>query len=187
MREGEAVAGLLGLEPDEHRSLGLPDQGALDHLPQIAAALEEMLAGVTDLYVCAYEGGHPDHDAVNLVAARTAARGGRVHEFSLYRRGPRGLAVKARFPGEPGPPERFLLDRPALELRRRLATANASQLPELAILWCAAALGARLAVEPVRGLPAHDYEHPPFGRRPLYELYTRCRYEQFREAARRGW
>ena len=82
-REGETVSRMLGLAPEAHRSLGLPDQGALDHLVPIGDALQDMLDGVDGVFVPAYEGGHPDHDAVNLVAARVCAGGPLVHEFSL--------------------------------------------------------------------------------------------------------
>jgi LmbE family N-acetylglucosaminyl deacetylase len=182
-REGLAVARLLGLAPDEHLSLGLPDQGALDRLPEIAEALRSLMHGVTGVYVPAYEGGHPDHDALNLVAARTCAGGPAVGEFSLYCRQGRGVAVKRLFAGEPGPPERFLLQRPALDLRRALIRANASQLPELAVLGGLAAARGRWAMEPVRWLPDHDYEREPGGARPLYEFYTRRQFGEFRAAA----
>jgi N-acetylglucosamine malate deacetylase 1 len=179
-REGDAVARLLGLRADAYRSLGLPDQGALDHLAPIGAALHDMLDGVGEVFVPAYEGGHPDHDAVNLVAARICA-GLAVHEFSLYRR-QRGVAVKAAFPREAQSFEQSKLDAEALRLRRALARANASQLPELLALGAVAALRGTLAREPVRTLPAHDYLRPPDGR-PLYELYTRRRFAEFRAAA----
>ena len=182
-REGEAVARLLGLVEDEHVSLGLPDQGAMDHLPEIAAALRSTLQGVTSVCVPAYEGGHPDHDAVNLVAARVCAGGPPVDEFSLYCRQGGGVVVKRPFAAEPGPPERFLLDRPALRLRRELIRANASQWPELAALGGLAAAQGRWKMEPVRRLPEHDYGRSPDGERPLYEVYTRRRFAEFRAAA----
>jgi LmbE family N-acetylglucosaminyl deacetylase len=182
-REGRAVAHLLGLAADEHLSLGLPDQGAIDHLPQIAEALRSLMEGVAGVCVPAYEGGHPDHDAVNLVAARVCAGGPPVEEFSLYRRQAGGVAVKPLFAAEPGPPERFLLDGPALCLRRALIRANASQLPELAVLGGLAAAQGRWKMEPVRRLPDHDYGREPQGERPLYEFYTRRRFVEFRAAA----
>jgi LmbE family N-acetylglucosaminyl deacetylase len=182
-REGLVVAGLLGLAADEHASLGLPDQGAIDHLPEIAEALRSLISGVTCVYVPAYEGGHPDHDAVNLVAARVCAGGPPVEEFSLYCRQGRGVAVKRLFAAEPGPPERFLLERPALELRRSLIRANASQLPELTTLGGLAAAQRRWKMEPVRRLQDHDYGREPGDGRPLYESYTRRRFGEFRAAA----
>lgn len=186
VREGEAALRAMRAEVT-HRSLGLPDQGMLDHLPEVAAALTDMLRGATDAYVPAYEGGHPDHDAANLAAARVARGRVRVHEFSLYRRAPLRDCVKAPFPGEPGPRERFRLDRRARQLRRRLVLANLSQFPELLLLAAGALLGGRLSLEPLRDLPEHDYQCPPFGRPPLYEVYTRRRFEEFRSAAEHIW
>ena len=182
-REGVEVARLLGLAADEHVSLGLPDQGATDHLAEIAAALRGMMQGVTGVCVPAFEGGHPDHDAVNLVAARVCAGGPPLDEFSLYCRRGRGVAVKRLFTTEPGPPERFLLGRAARDLRRALIRANASQLPELAALGGLAAARGRWKMEPVRRLPEHDYGREPGGERPLYEFYTRRRFAEFRAAA----
>jgi LmbE family N-acetylglucosaminyl deacetylase len=182
-REGLAVASLLCLRPEEHLSLGLPDQHAVDHLDEIAAALSAMLANVAEVLVPAYEGGHPDHDAVNMVAARVCAGRAAVSEFSLYRRSARGVAVKPLFPGEPGPPERFELDAGALRLRRQLIWANASQWPELATLAALATTQRTWRLEPCRRLPAHDYMALPLGMRPLYEVYTRRRFGQFRAAA----
>jgi LmbE family N-acetylglucosaminyl deacetylase len=182
-REGQTVARLLGLAADEHVSLGLPDQGALEHLSEIGAALRDLLDGVTGVVVPAYEGGHPDHDAVNLVAARVCAGGPPVDEFSLYCRAGGGVAFKRLFAAEPGPPERFLLDRPAIRLRRELIRANASQWPELAALGGLAAAQGRWKTEPLRRLPQHDYGREPGGERPLYEVYTRRRFAEFRTAA----
>jgi len=182
-REGLAVARLLGLASEEHLSLGLPDQGAMDHLAEIADALRSVIGGVTEVFAPAYEGGHPDHDAVNLVAAHVCAGGPALGEFSLYCRQRRGVAVKRLFAGEPGPPERFRLDRPALRLRRELIRANASQLPELAVLGGLAAAQGRWDLEPVRRFADHDYGSEPGGVRPLYEVYTRRRFGEFRAAA----
>ena len=142
------------------------------------------LAGVTDVYVPAYEGGHPDHDAVNLGAARVCAGGPALTEFSLYCRAGGGVAVKRPFPDEAGPPERFRLDRSAVQLRRARIRAHLSPLPELAVLGGLAAVRGRWDMEPTRGFTGHDYGREPGGVRPLYEWYTRRRFQEFRAAAR---
>lgn len=180
-REGEAVARLLGLGPADSLSLGLPDQGVLDHLDELGDAVGAMLPGVADVYVPAYEGGHPDHDAVNLVAARLCTPVARVYEFAEYRRLGPVIVVKAAFPEAAG--TAGLLDSPALKLRRRLIVANGSQLPELFLFLAAGKLAGTWAKEPVRALPAHDYGRSPGGVRPLYETYTRRRFAEFRRAA----
>ena len=191
--EGERVSRLLALTPDDCRDLRLPDQQALRHVARIAAAAEELIGPVTGpaplLYVPAYEGGHPDHDAVNLAAGILRARRPKVeaHEFPLYRRGRAGLSVQSPRPatGTPPQPYRLLtLDAAALALRRRLVRANASQalpslLPLLALAWAEG----RGRAEPSRPLPDHDYARPPHGGALLYELYTRRRFGGFRAAA----
>ena len=99
---------------------------------------------VTTVYVPAYEGGHPDHDAVNLAAALAAAArpGLRVVEFPLYRRGRFSLAVQSPAPASVSATNRFAvlaLDDADLALRRERARANASQLaPSLLPLLAAA-------------------------------------------------
>ena len=190
VREAESTAALtrLGVSPTHIRHIGrecgIRDGTALENLLQLSNACRDAFPGVafSGLLTVAWEGGHPDHDAVNLVAARVCA-GLAVHEFSLYRR-QRGVVVKAAFPSEAQPFDSGKLDAEALRLRRVLARANASQLPELLVLGAVAALRGTLAREPVRTLPAHDYLRPPGGR-PLYEFYTRRRFSQFRAAAER--
>ena len=99
------------------------------------------------VYVPAYEGGHPDHDAVNLAAALAGASrpGLQVVELPLYRRGPFGLTVQQPSPAAGTSRERCVvlpLSDEDLALRRALARANASQLaPSLLPLLALARLG----------------------------------------------
>ena len=194
--EGTRVARGLGLAPGQARDLCLPDQVAVAHVTAIAAAAAELLdaaqvagAPPAAVFVPAYEGGHPDHDAVNLAVA--VLRSGRpelaAREFPLYRRGPAGLAVQTPWPPAgtaPAPFEVLGLDAADLALRRRLVRANASQalpslLPLLALAW-AQGRGRAVAARP---LPAHDDARPPHGGALLYELYTRRRHAELRAAA----
>ena len=195
--EGARVCRLLGLAPGAVRDLRLPDQGAMFHIARIAGAAEALLdtavahgdGEAPAMYVPAYEGGHPDHDAVNLAVAVLRSRRPELvaHEFPLYRRGPAGLSVQSPRPAAATSQEPFSvlpLDTNALALRRCLARANASQLlpsllPLLALAWAAG----RGRAEPSRPLPAHDYTSPPHSRALLYELYTRRRFGEFRAAA----
>lgn len=147
-------------------------------------------AGVAPLvYVPAYEGGHPDHDAVNLAVAVLRSRRPELaaREFPLYRRGRAGLSVQAPQPAAGTAPEPFEvlpLSDDALALRRRLVRANASQaLPSLLPLLALARASGRGRAEPSRPLPAHDYASPPHSGALLYELYTRRRFAEFRAGA----
>jgi LmbE family N-acetylglucosaminyl deacetylase len=195
--EGARVCRLLGLGPAAVRDLALPDQGAVEGIAAIADATESLLDSVAGgpearpavVYVPAYEGGHPDHDAVNVAVALVRRRHPHVaaREFPLYRRGPAGISVQARRPAPGTSATAFdvlRLDDEDLALRRSLACANASQLlpsllPLRAVAWAEG--GGR--AEPSRGLPDHDYARPPHGGALLYELYTRRRFRDFREHA----
>lgn len=194
VREGARVCRLLGSAPGAGRDLRLPDQDALWHVASIAGAVEELLnapaAGdARVVYVPAYEGGHPDHDAVNLAVAVLRARRPDLaaREFPLYRRGPAGLSVQTPWPAagtSPAPFDTLQLGDDALALRRCLARANASQvLPSLLPLLAWSWAEGRWRAEPSRDLPAHDYARPPHGGALLYELYTRRRFAQFSAAA----
>ena len=219
--EGARVLTLLGLPTDAGRDLQLRDQHAVEHIPVIAREAARLLdqrgddesaddstvrapaAGVTvhapsadnevtTVHVPAYEGGHPDHDAVNLAAALAAAArpGLRVVEFPLYRRGRLGLAVQSPVPATPSSADRFAvlaLDDEDLAFRRELARANASQLaPSLLPLLALARWAGRGRAEPARPLPAHDYARPPHPGRLLYELYTSWRFARWSAVAARG-
>ena len=197
LREGARVGRLLGLAPGAAHDLRLPDQGAMFHIASIARAAEALLdaAGADGegeapaVFVPAYEGGHPDHDAVNLAVSIVCSRRPELsaREFPLYRRSGAGLSVQSPHPAVGTAPERFdvlPLGDDALALRRCLARANASQLlPSLLPLLALARAAGRGRAEPSRALPAHDYTRPPHGGALLYELYTRRRFREFRAAA----
>ena len=216
--EGVRVLETLGLPGHAGSDLHLADQHAVEHVAAIAAAVALIVddasppdasagdaardevgaaratgvdaqATATTVYVPAYEGGHPDHDAVNLAAARAAASrpGLRVVEFPLYRRGPFGLTVASPLPPAATarePLSTLPLDEGDLALRSLLARANASQLaPSLLPLLSVARLAGRGRAEPARPLPAHDYTRPPHPGRLLYELYTPWRFARWSAAA----
>ncbi|HZL64366.1 MAG TPA: PIG-L family deacetylase [Thermoleophilia bacterium] len=194
LAEGRRVQRLLALPDVDVRLLGLPDQHAVEHLDRLAAEAADMMHDVDAVYVTAWEGGHPDHDAMNLVAARlrewtagvddtrrATLAGGAPHffEFGLYRRGRGGLAVKT-----PVRPDEPLLDASALALRRALTHADSSQWPSLGVLAAAGRLQGTWATEPLRELPAdREYSLPPAPEPLLYRLYTRWDFAGFRRAA----
>ena len=186
--EGRGALRALGLAEADGIDLGFGDQHALHHIDEIATVAGTLMRnaapGEVRVLVPAYEGGHPDHDAVNAAAALLRRRrpDAAVTEFAMYRRGPVGLSVQTPAPAPGTPPEPFaalLLDEAALRLRRRLACANASQLaPSLLPLLALSRAAGRGRREPARALPAHDYARPPHTRPLLYELYTRRRFQE---------
>ncbi len=191
LAEGRHVRALLGLAPERSRDLFLRDRAAIDHLDVVARQAAAMLPPGDDaaVLVPSYEGGHPDHDAMNAAAAavRRLRPSLAISEFPMYRRGRGGLVVQSPEPPAQTPPEPFdvlTLDEEALALRRELARANASQLaPSLLPLLALARGAGRGRAEPARPLPAHDYSRPPHAGRLLYEVYTRRRFPEFRAAA----
>jgi LmbE family N-acetylglucosaminyl deacetylase len=197
IHEGGNVRRLLELDAGAVRDLGLPDQNAVFSIARIAGEAESLLdqalgeapGAACTIYTPAYEGGHPDHDAVNLAVAVLRARRPELdaYEFPLYRRGPCGMSVQSPHAAADtaGRPFSVLaLDDEALRLRRCLARANASQLlPSLLPLLVLARAAGRGRAEPSRPLPAHDYTRPPHSGRVLYEFYTRRRFADFRAAA----
>jgi len=185
LSEGRRVQRLLALPDADVHMLGLPDQHAVDHLGLLEREAASLMDGVAKVFVTAWEGGHPDHDAMNLVAARLRARAGDAgtrpafFEFGLYRRGRGGLAVKTPvLDAEP------VLDASGLALRRALVHADSSQWPSLGVLALAGRLQHTWETEPVRELPpARDYSLPPAPEPMLYRLYTRWDFAAFRRAA----
>jgi LmbE family N-acetylglucosaminyl deacetylase len=124
VRNGESLRALrsLGIAGDRAvfagEELGVADNDLAAHLPAVFARLKaEQSAGVENVIVPAWEGGHPDHDAACLLGhALAAASGGiRVCEFAAYRAHPAVpyfYEVMKPLPGaaaEPasGPAERF--------------------------------------------------------------------------------
>ncbi|MEJ2718804.1 MAG: PIG-L family deacetylase [Deltaproteobacteria bacterium] len=90
-RESELMQAMtvLGLPLSRVHLLRLPDLGLLDTLED---ACDRVVRFMTEMrpaavFVNAFEGGHPDHDAVNFVAYEARSRAGlqpRLFEFPLY-------------------------------------------------------------------------------------------------------
>ncbi len=89
LRELAKVTNLLGLKEESMHLLRLPDLGLVSMLSQAADKVADMLKSVRpDAVFCnAYEGGHPDHDAVNFLAYEASYRAGLnpiLYEYPLY-------------------------------------------------------------------------------------------------------
>lgn len=88
--ELERAAAIAGVPVASLKALGLPDQGAALRLAALTRALLGFIAGADLVLTHAFEGGHPDHDAIAfaVAAARGRMRGHRplVVEMPLHRR-----------------------------------------------------------------------------------------------------
>jgi LmbE family N-acetylglucosaminyl deacetylase len=94
-REFRGAMRIAGVEETSLAHLGVPDQEAAHHITAIARVLAEVIAGrgIRFAITHAYEGGHPDHDAVACAAyasCRLLERRGHavsLYEMPLYRQG----------------------------------------------------------------------------------------------------
>lgn len=144
---------------------GVPDQQAVLNLAQITQRLQRILADRRTRIVLthAYEGGHPDHDAVAFCvhqAVRRAPPLGIV-EVPLYRATETG-AVHQSFASAAGI-EPVVTDLTAEEQRhkREMFAKYVTQTDVLA--------GFSLAAEVFRIAPHYDFTKPPNGGRVLYD------------------
>jgi LmbE family N-acetylglucosaminyl deacetylase len=160
-RRGEVLAALAVAGVDEARWSGLRvvDQEAPLAIGQVARALVERVRahGVVAIVTHAYEGGHPDHDAVAVAAhaacallRREGARPPSLVEMPLYHAAGGDLVLQD-FVGGSG------LTRPLTpeerERKARMLAAHASQHAVLAPFTT--------EHERFRLAPAHDFLRPP--------------------------
>jgi len=203
---------LIGVEPPRLHFLRLPDCHALDRLEDIVVRLSLLLRALkpASVFVPAFEGGHPDHDAAQLAAAVAMRRMsglsalGRMdglsalsqtirrptlYEFPLYSRsGARLLRVGEFIPGTTEIKQTPIILRDRL-LKRRLAVIFRSQ---RTIIWPLTGMrGGPMMVhtkgEPYRRVPlSRDYSVRPHPGRLAYEYYTSRRFQQFAGIATRA-
>ncbi|MBY0294714.1 MAG: PIG-L family deacetylase [Methylobacterium sp.] len=166
-RELDAALTRAGVEPARRLALGYPDQGVPEAIPDLARRLAALFEerGITLALTHAYEGGHPDHDAVALaLQGARRLRAGRlaVIEMPFYHRGPDGPEAGSFLPAHP--PRRAIalhLDPEDCALKADLFAAHASQAAILNTL--------PIALERFREAPDHPFDALPNGGRLLYE------------------
>ena len=170
--EVEHALELAGVPRSRVHDLGLVDQEACQALPELAAVLAHWIERVAPALVVthAYEGGHPDHDAVAFavaVARVLVARAGHappmVFEMALYHGAAGGFHVGEFVPVAGG---RTAIARP-------LAAAERTRRREM--LACFTTQQATLAPfvdvghERYRPAPAYEFTRPPHAGPLLYE------------------
>ncbi len=178
--EAERALGVVGARAVR---LGFVDQELARVLPELIEAIADQLAAwEPDLIVAhAYEGGHPDHDAIALAVsrARAAARSrAPLLEMALYH-GARGTLAVGELIGRGGAPERYLLRDDELRRRRAMLDCFASQRATLAPFLA-------LAHERYRLAPAHDFTRPPHDGPLWYERLGMARGDEWRALAARA-
>ncbi len=166
-REARAALDLAGVPETRHHGLGVADQGAADRLADVALRLTPYVARADAVLTHAYEGGHPDHDAVAFAvhaAVRLVGEPRRpIVEMPFYHAGPEGWVRQRFLPGSDDAVEHLALSGAEIALKRRMAACHATQGDTLA--------GFALDRELFRGAPAYDFAHLPHEGDLLYERH----------------
>lgn len=170
--ELERAMMLGGVPVADRFCLGLPDQETALHLPRIVRALMRLFEARTIEAVLthAYEGGHPDHDAVAFAvhaARRLLARAGRtvgIAEMPFYRAGEgEGWIVQGFVPTAGASEMAIALDDEARALKQEMLAAHRTQAATLKMF--------STEVERFRVAPDHDFGALPNGGNLLYERH----------------
>lgn len=165
LREKElaSAAELLSI-PSDHRYLfRLPDMGLVRNLGQVFACVTELVSRLepSHVFVPAYEGGHPDHDALNFVAYlvwRKMEHSFSLLEFPLYNgTGPFfffWLRVNSFVPGT-AQPQAHVLNAEEINLKSQLLRIYNSQPRSMLPIKCTHLWRqlSRSAVEPYARIP----------------------------------
>lgn len=163
----------------ERAMLGVPDQEASEAIPQIAERLRALFRAhaVRHVLTHAYEGGHPDHDAVALAVHLAAPP--EVIEFAGYHAAPEGGMRTGRFlVGDQDGAREIAVQLAADDLARKRAM--------IACFRTQAAILSQFdpAQERFRAAPAHDFTAPPHAGRLLYEDWGWMSGAEWRQRAR---
>ncbi|KTS36895.1 GlcNAc-PI de-N-acetylase [Methylobacterium indicum] len=166
-RELDAALTLAGIAPERRVALGYLDGEVAEGIAPLARRLAELFAerGITVALTHAYEGGHPDHDAVALAVAGARRILGperlAVIEMPFRHAGMDGPEPGGFLPTEP--PRRSIalhLDPDDCAFKAELFAAHASQADTLN--------GFPIALERFREAPDHAFDVLPNGGRLLY-------------------
>jgi N-acetylglucosamine malate deacetylase 2 len=171
VRRAELTAALTlaGVPAWRHVRLGVIDQTAAFALVELVRRLAPLLYQARIVVTHAFEGGHPDHDAVafavHAACALIAARGPRpqIIEMPFYRAGNDGWARQSFVPQGELAQTIVVLSGDEQKLKRRMIAAHSSQRASLSPF--------RLDRERFRVAPGYDFRELPNGGALLYERY----------------
>jgi LmbE family N-acetylglucosaminyl deacetylase len=165
-RHAELIAALAvaGLAPAQLIRLEFPDKQLAGNLTPFAAALRRLFdeRQIEAVLTHAYEGGHPDHDAV-AAAVTLATRGSAIEvvEAPFYRSRNGRFAVQSFTPIEGIP----IVETPLTPQEAAHKLGMVACYPSQAGLLD----GFQPRVERFRHMPAHDFTQPPNGGEVDYE------------------
>jgi LmbE family N-acetylglucosaminyl deacetylase len=158
---------VIGVEPRQLLSLGVSDLEVHVKLDAVINRLCEMMikADFSCLLTHAFEGGHPDHDAVAFavaIATKTVDRQTPVIEMPFYRRGEFGMCVQQFCPARCAPEELTIRLSPReAQSKRKMLAAFSTQTRILSMFSC--------DVERFRTAPKYAFPDAPNGGLFLYE------------------
>jgi N-acetylglucosamine malate deacetylase 2 len=168
-REAQAAAALAGLPPSRLRWLGIPDQETSFRLAELSETLHAIFLNTQpDLVLThAYEGGHPDHDAVAfavyLACQRLGTRAPVVVEMTSYYND-HGRFCAGRFLQESSPwSVRAELSPTEQQFKRELFACYKTQTEVLSAF--------PLDRESFRVAPSYDFTIPPHPGTLYYEMF----------------
>jgi LmbE family N-acetylglucosaminyl deacetylase len=150
----------------DHVAGGIADQQLFRNLRPAIAALERIITQVKPecILTLAYEGGHPDHDAVCFISSVVGRRTGiPVWEAPLYHRNGAGATVTQAFPQTTGTESEARIEGVALEKKVQMFGHYRSQGPLFD------SFGPER--ETFRPLADYDFTQPPLPGKLNYEAW----------------
>jgi LmbE family N-acetylglucosaminyl deacetylase len=166
--ELQSALQLIEIPPENCRSYNCPDKEAYLHLPALVTKVESFIRRLNPYLVIssAYEGGHPDHDAVALVAAMVHRRLSSFQhwEFPLYHAGRDGEMITGEFlPGSAPAAASLDLTPAERDLKHRMLACFPSQTAVLSHF--------PVDREQFRPAPLYDFAQAPHPGPLLYERW----------------
>jgi len=171
-RSAEVTSALAvaGVPARRMTSFGVPDQGAAFALETLVQRLETLLPNAPVVLTHAFEGGHPDHDAVSFAVhmacarIRRAGRGPDIVEMPFYRASGEEWALQNFTPVDGAIEVCIHLSRDEQRVKSQMIAAHVSQRDLLGRF--------RLDRECFRIAPDYDFQRLPNGGSLLYERYN---------------
>lgn len=148
--------------------LDIPDQETCRRMPALARSLAQFFAdrSIASVLTHAFEGGHPDHDAVafcvHAAAALMREAASEIIEMPFYHLGPHGMRVQSFCDGDEGIALR--LHPGAQFLKRQMLSCHATQARTLQPF--------SVEVERYRPAPVYDFAALPNNGRVLYAAHA---------------
>jgi N-acetylglucosamine malate deacetylase 2 len=167
--EVASALAIAGVPARRMTSFGVPDQGAAFALETLVQRLETLLPNAPVVLTHAFEGGHPDHDAVSFAVHMACARIGRaghgpdIVEMPFYRASGNEWALQNFIPVDGAAEVCIDLCRDEQRVKSRMIAAHVSQRDLLGRF--------RLDRECFRIAPDYDFQRLPNGGSLLYERY----------------